>query len=340
MIQIAIIKTTIFNFENLDNHLKLITNTTKKHNHNELKKSLNDCLWNQIKHGVEFKTIDKEELLNKVADFVYSGNFDESIGIQTETVLDTPKKIYVMSHYSLDSNVVNELGSLFSPKRNIIKSNIVLYAYQHDINTEDKLIHSDINVNDITRILRRLFYNSCIKISYQNNNPIITKCYFNNINYLIHDVWPNQIYKKLSTKILKYELDIFYPSDNLPYCNKIVMRMINEKFYGDAIIVHYMNNFSEREFKRLNVLSYGNTSKRDATIDEINKFTSKYDFIENRMNEWKLIKDNCMLNSCSNKINLDDYVTCSKCFRLKLCSSECFNKFILEYHPTKECINL
>ncbi len=156
MIQVAKINISKFDFTDLEQYTGPIVNTVKGDSHSKYKSDLNNYIWNQIKNNIKFHNITVDDLLGFIAENVYTGHLDEKYGIATETVLDTPKKIYVMSYYHLDVNETNELGSLFSPKKKIINSNVILYAYNHDINSEDCLKHCDVNENDLLRISQKM----------------------------------------------------------------------------------------------------------------------------------------------------------------------------------------
>jgi len=368
MTTIAIITKNKCEFNMEEYIAPLLYRSQTKEERQILKTRLNDYIWSVIERYITFINVDdQEDFCDKIFRAMSAAFPDKdqyNFMFNTEGSYSTPKRflelIYMRPTWkgyedsTKDINVMNDIGCLFSLNHTVIENTCVVIANKYDLTAHKYVDMVSVLKDDITKVIRRRYYHSAILVKEHS----VAKYYFQKPEYLISTIFGSDDDKTISMlpyTHYNYNLLFHFKKHATQYVNKVVTR-INAQYrvYGDVLVFHEADkdvfiNLSEREFKRLNVLSYGRIVDRKLDSNETHKvptlevdadnkevtetvpFWSKYIIIENRMQFWDQNKNKCTFCDA-------EYVTqCDRCYRVRYCTGDCKNKFALEHHS--ECIH-
>jgi len=333
-----------------------------------LKNKLNDYIWSIIEKYITF--VDVNDTNNffetmyaaTTIDFPDKNHYD--FIFNTEGSYSTPKKFIELINMrptwkeyedsTKNINIMNDIGCLLSLCHTVIENTCFVVANEYDLSAHRYVKMVSILKDDIIRVIRRRYFHSAILIKENS----IVKYYFQNSEYLISTIFgssdTDKTIEMLPFAHFNYNLIFNFKKHATQYVNKIATRINGcHRIYGDVLVFHEIDkgvfaNLSAREFKRLNVLSYGCLADRKfnnnevhqvptVSVDEAGKeitetvpFWSKYIIIENRISLWQKNKYKCTY--CDSICTM----TCDRCYRARYCSLDCKNKFITQHNS--ECI--
>ena len=374
MKKIALIEKNKCNFEKIENYVGNILYIENTEEIKLKKESINEYIWSIIEPYIRFIETSDEDFMTIVCENIikcFPDRKPDDFFYHTEGSYSFPKKyielIYCQPIWKgYDESKIenmNDLACLFSLKHNVVENNCVIFCNKYNLATDSSqtnnnhIIIDSITKEDIIRVVKRRFFFSAILIKKTK----IVKYYYQNPSFLVSKIFGLNIkdnIQKLPFNHLKYNLKFYFQHDKSKYVNKTATRINGSyQLYGDVLMIHEIEdnvyaNISIRETKRLNVLSYGRLYDRQLKTEEthtntvteidengkqiektITPFWSRYIVLNNRMLQWKENKNKCIY--C--KQEMQNVITCDKCFRVKYCSRECKNKF-KNYHDD-ECIN-
>jgi hypothetical protein len=360
MVKIAIIRKNRCNFDRMADYvLPLLYNNDSKPIRNSLKSNLNDYLWSVISPYITFVEISEDnDLFSIICDTTKNDFPDKDPDLfmyNTESSFSTPKRHLELinvcptwksyQNSMQDITVINNIGCLLSLKHTAIENTCFVIVNEYDLNAPKYVKLTSITEHDILRIIRRRYFHTAILIQEKS----IEKYYFQDPEYLLSMIFgkgeSEKMIQTLPVNCYNYNLIFHFNKNQDAYANQIATR-INGKYHihGDVLVFHEMDkdifiNLGIREFKRINILSYGSLKNREPSNSEIFQisdcgidengnekkntvpFWSKYLIIENRMLQWKKNKDKC--THCHEfKIN-NNISTCTQCYRFKFCCIEC-----------------
>jgi hypothetical protein len=323
-----------------------------------IKGRFNDYIWGKIYEHTEFIDIDtNDDLMSSIAINIHKSlpEFDvhNDITINTEYTFSTPKKIYQFSYGVINKKIssdrdkyMNDYGSMIHLEHSVVESSIVLMGFKYDLdaNNDKKIMMVDVDQKDIIKLFRRRYYHSAQLIT---PDFTLQKYYYQDPQMLVSDIYGGLTPKHYSIFNNKYNLEIYGISDvTLPF-NQVATRIHGSEYlYGNVLVLQSLDNniytmLSERELKRLNVLSYGKLKDRYSNDELINSDDSnvyvkgdndkvvlwnKYIMVDKKIKLWNTIKNKCMNKSCENKIDINNFINDFEvCFRARACSYECLN---------------
>lgn len=337
----------------------------------EIKEKINQYIWSTIEPYVRFVQVsdDQHDFLHDICQELTKcfpdRKIDSDFYYHTEGSYSFPKRYIEFFHcqplwkeyqQGKEENM-NKLACLFSLTHNVIENTCVVIANNYDLSAPHFTKLNSITQDDITRVIRRRFFFSAVLIKEDS----FVKYYYQNPSYLIGKIYgltdQDQI-QKFSTSLLKYNLTFYFQHQKSKYVNKIATRINGSyQLHGDVLMLHELEegiyaNLSLHEAKRLNVLSYGRLYDRTLKNEEIHTipavevdkdgnqvekkvtpYWSRYIVVSKRMETWKEQKNKCI--NCSKEMK--NPLTCSRCFRIKFCSSVCQKEF--DHYHHEECIN-
>jgi len=339
----------------------------------QIKTQINDYIWNVIEPYVEFIEVDMDNSTNflteccrRMTECFPSKQTDRDFFYHTEGSYSFPKKYIEFMHcqplwkeyQESQKENMNYLACLFSLQHHVIENDVIVFANSYQINGQKSVALESITKSDLIRMVRRRFFFSGILIREHD----FVKYYYQNPQFLITKIYGltlNDSIQKLSVDLLRYNLIFYFQHDKNLYLNKIATRMNGlYQLHGDILLLHELEenifaNLSIHETRRLNVLSYGRLYDRQLKDDEIHTttvtdvdengqehtrkvtpFWSRYHIINRRMIKWQSYKNKCI--NCGE--NMENPITCSKCFRVKYCSEQCQKEF--DHYHYEECINV
>jgi len=377
MIKIARVEKNKCNFSRMDEFVPpLLHKSHLSADFDKLNDLLNDYIWSELKPYVTFIDVDINDPMTTICTEItkcFPGIPYDNFFYMTEGSYSSPKA-YLEFVYALPTQTsyvksqpenMNNFGCLMSLKHNVVENSCVVIANKYDLKAEKFVSLMSIRKEDLIRVIRRRYFHSAILI--KDNN--IIKYYYQNPGALASSVFNLDIntdsVETLSFTHLKYNLIYYFKQDKTKYPNQCATRInAHNKIYGDVLVFNELEeniftNLGVREFKRLNLLSYGRLCDRELTTEETFSITgtpdqtdqsdhpdqsdtmpnkkdllwSKYLVSEHRFSKLGQNKNQCIM--CKNKI--ETRVICPHCFRPKYCSMECCIHDFSTYH-FKECI--
>jgi hypothetical protein len=346
----------------------LLYRVTTKEERTTLKNKLNDYIWSVIEKYITFVNVDDSndffEKMYGVTMIDFPGKDQYDFIFNTEGSYSTPKKFLELINIrptwkdyddsTKNINVMNDIGCLLSLCHTVIENTCFVMANEYDLTAHRYVKMTSILKEDIIRVIRRRYFHSAILIK----ENLIVKYYFQNSEYLISSIFGSDEDKTIEMfpfAHFNYNLVFNFKKHATQYVNQIATRMNGyHRMYGDVLVFHEFDkdvfvNLSLREFKRLNVLSYGCLADRKLNNNEVHHvptlivdekgketteavpFWSKYLVIENRLSLWQKNKNKCTY--CDSQC----MITCDRCYRARYCSVDCKNKFINQHES--ECIH-
>lgn len=357
---IAVIKNNKCNFNDLGNYAaKLLYYPHPKKVSRELKSQINNYIWSVVEPYVEFINIEENSLIDVISQQISKSSPDKQLDqfyYHTEASYSFPKKYLEIVHATplWDEYVknkpenINHLACLFNLNHYTIENIAIIISNAYDLSAPKFVRIESITKDDIVRVVRRRFFftailiknNEFIKYYYQDPSLLISK---------IYNITPEDTISRLSINDFRYNLSFYFQQNENKAINQPATR-INGRYrlHGDVLLLHELTenvyaNLSEREAKRLNVLSYGDLTSREMKEDEKQSldstemvdvigdentvpkptitYWSRYILMEKRIKIWK---DNVNLDNC---MKCDKYMEskflCPKCYRVKICSVDC-----------------
>lgn len=314
MIKIALIKKNTFYLELPD-----ITNIYNKPKHDLTQ--LKDIIKTEIEKFVEFIEIDGNSLVENIINYL---DYEQGDELDTETILENKTNVFQIC-YKMKENpdLGNSLSYILS--RKAIFGSSVLISNEYD--NPYKL--SSITLDNIVDIFMDKIYSQCIFITENGN---MTEYYFRDIKEITNLLLKSQNVNKYEIEIAGFKLDI-YNTNNSTKTNVIGTRLIGDSLIkGDILIVYtlgdlILSQLHIDELKKIELISLGNLEKRKSIVRSSE--CNRYVFIEQL---YKTYKHECIL--CKKTDNLK---RCTKCYRIIVCSDECFKKYYHEQHKY-DCI--
>jgi hypothetical protein len=318
---------------------------------NYSKTKLNDYLMNTIKDYIEEINVTDDDILEESYKFIWSfypNLTPEDFNNTTETINMTKYGQYQILHCIPPKNhaeetTINNLASLLCLDNKILYGNCVLILAKFDSSKpESKYIKlSDVNKNAILNLIRRKYnIHSCQVL---NKNDSITKMYFQNLMYLLKNLYPEE--QKLTMtniSILDYNLVMIHTLDRTGIKNKSATKLCGIKIIFDNVVIvnkldineELYDNISTSEINKLISLSSGRLCDRSAKDSEA-EYHNKHLLINHR---YKYYYEKCF--TCNKTLqNLDTtYVECDICHRYKYCDEKCM--YLNRGIHTYECIKL
>lgn len=343
LITIAIISKNTCTFSEIERFAKpLLYNKLSDATRKQKKELLNEYIWGVISDHVKFVDVSVDDLMDYICVNIgqsFGEGDNSNLMFHTEGSYSSSKAYIELVYADYGSiiqtpneevDIMNNLGCLFSLKHKVIKNSCIIISNMYDIGSKKHIKLGNVNKDDILRVVRRRFMHTAMLIEqYQ-----VSKIYFQNVNILIGTIFnvdEDQHVNKIPVSHVGYNMVLYFNGED-EYLNESATRI--NGFYrinGAVIIVCELeesihSNMSMTDYKNIDKLSYGKidnrkpkgAEKHDLDDPNDNPLWSKYMIVKTRLKE-KIICDKCSKN-------MNDYVLCNICHRVRYCSIDCMNE--------------